>query len=206
MFGADAAAALAMGTAYAFDADYQNSRTTAAAAAGAAVVGMQLGAMYATYAKYNVTAGDVQTLWTSSLIGAAAGGAFVANGHPGHKASTLALMGGAVAGLAAGDRLLVRRFDHTRAEGSLVALGGLAGALMGGGVAVLVGSSARFNAVTAGLGAVGAAGGVWMAERWLGAHPDGGRRIGERLTVTPQALAFAAARRPGTYSLMRFTF
>ncbi|MHB8838090.1 MAG: hypothetical protein ACYC7F_03970 [Gemmatimonadaceae bacterium] len=206
VFGAEMTAGLTIGTMYALDADYSNARARAAAGAGAALAGMQLGAMYGTYARYNVTAGDVNALWTSSLIGAAAGGAFVANGHPGHQTSTLAVLGGAVAGLVAGDRLLVRRIDHTRSEGALVGVAGVAGGLMGGGVAVLVGSSDRFNAVTAALGAAGAAGGVWMVERWMGVRPDAGRRLSERLTVTPQALALAAARVPGSHSLVRFTF
>jgi hypothetical protein len=77
---------------------------------------------------------------------------------------------------------------------------------MGGGVAVLVGSSDRFNAATAALGAAGAVGGVWMVERWMGSRPDAGRRLSERLTVTPQSLALAAAGVPGTHSLVRFTF
>jgi len=204
--GANVAALLAMGTMYAFDEHYTQDRTRAGVGAGAAIAGMQLGAMYATYASYNITAGDVQTLWTSSLIGAAGGGALVANGHPGHKKTTLAFMGGAVAGLAAGDRLLVRRIDHSRGDAMLVGAGAVAGALMGSGIAVIVGSSARYNAATAGLGAAGAVGGVWMAERWLGARPDAGRRLGARLTVSPGSLAFAAARVPGTYSIMRFAF
>lgn len=204
--GADIAALLAMGTMYAFDEHYTRDRTRAGVSAGAAIAGLQLGAMYATYATYNITAGDVQAMWISSLIGAAGGGAFVANGHPGHQTTTLSFMGGAAAGLVAGDRLLVRRFDHSRGDAAVVGAGAVAGALMGSGIAVIIGSSARFNAATAGLGAAGAVGGVWMAERWLGAHPDGGRRLSQRLTVAPQALAFAAARMPGTYSLVRFAF
>jgi len=208
--GAEVAAALAAGTLYAFDDHYTGDRSRAAIGAGAAIAGMQLGAMYATYAHYNVTAGDVQTLWTSSLIGGVAVGSFVANGHPGHKTSTLTVMGGAVAGLVVGDRLLVRRIDHSRSEAALVGAGGLAGALMGGGVAVLVGSSERFNATTAALGAVGAAGGVWMTERWMGARPDAGRRLSQRLSrrlaVEPQGLVLAAAGVPGTYSIVRFAF
>ncbi len=206
VFGAEAAAGLAIGTMYAFDEDYSNTRSRAAVGAGAAVAGMQLGAMYGSYSRYNVTVGDVQALWTASLIGAAAGGAFVANGHPGHKTSTLALLGGAVAGLVAGDRLLVRPIDHAGGEGALVAAAGLGGALMGGGVAVLVGSSDRFNAVTAALGAAGATGGVWLIERWMGSRPDAGRRLSQRLSVTPQSVALAAVRAPGTHSLVRFTF
>jgi hypothetical protein len=206
VFGAEALAGMAVATMYALDEDYSNDQGRAAIGAGAAVVGAQLGAMYGTYSRYNVTAGDVHTMWTASLIGAAAGGAFVANGHPGHKATTLAVLGGATAGLVAGDRLLVRRLDHSRGEATLVGLGGLAGALMGGGVAVLVGSSDRFNAATAGLGAAGAAGGVWMVERWMGRRPDAGRRLGARLTVDPQSLALAVARAPGNHSLVRFTF
>jgi hypothetical protein len=106
----------------------------------------------------------------------------------------------------AGDRLLVRRIDHSRGEATLVGLGGLAGALMGGGVAVLVGASDRFNAATAGLGAAGAVGGVWLVERWMGSRPDAGRRLGARLTVDPQALAMVAARAPGAHSLVRLSF
>ena len=206
MFGADASAALAMATMYALDTSAGHARARAGVGAGAALDGMQLGAMYASYAKYTVTAGDVQTLWTSSLIGAAAAGSAVANGHPGERATTLTLIGGSLAGLVAGDRLLVRRYDHARSEGSLVGVAGVAGALMGGGVAVLLGSSDRFNAATAALGAVGAAGGVYMAERWMGVQPDGARRLGQRVTFAPQSLAFAAARVPGTYSILSYSF
>lgn len=206
IIGANAAAAFAAGTMYAFDEKYTGDRTRAVVAAGAALAGMQLGAMYATYSPYNITAGDVHTMLVSTLVGTAAAGAFVSNGHPGHKTTTLALEGGALAGLIAGDRLLVRRYDHTRGEATLVGLGALAGGLMGGGVSVIVGSSARFNAATAGLGAIGATGGMWMVERWLGAHPDAGRRLADRITIAPQGLALAAARVPGTYSLARVTF
>jgi hypothetical protein len=208
MFGADASAALAVATMYGFtpSSDTAHSRARAAIGAGAALAGMQLGAMYATYAKYNVTAGDVQTLWTSSLIGIAAAGSAVANGHPSTKTTTFTLIGGGLAGLVAGDRLLVRRFDHTRGEGSLVSVAGAAGALMGGGIAVLVGSSDRFNAATAALGAAGAVGGVALAERWMGSRPDAGRRLSERLTVNPSGLALAASRVPGTYSLVSYSF
>ena len=204
--GAEAAAGLAAGTMYAFDANYGGDRSRAGAGAVAALAGLQLGAMYGTYSSYNVTPGDVQTMWTTAAIGAVGGASFVANGHPGHKASTLAMMGGALAGMVVGDRFLVRRIDHSPGEATLVGVAGVAGALMGGGVAVMVGSSARYNASTAALGAVGAAGGVWMAERWMGARPDAGRRLSARLTVAPQSLAFVAARVPGTYSLVRFAF
>lgn len=206
MFGADAAAVLAVSTMYALDSDTGHTRGRATAGAVAAVAGMQLGAMYAAYAPYNVTAGDVQTLWITSLIGAAAAGTAVANGAPGTRISVFTFLGGGLAGLVAGDRLLVRRFDHSRSEGSLVSVAGVAGALMGGGVAVLVGSSARFNGATAALGAVGAAGGVVMAERWLGARPDAGRRLSQRLTFAPQSLALAVAGLPGTYSIVSYSF
>jgi len=45
-----------------------------------------------------------------------------------------------------------------------------------------------------------------MAEGWLGSRPDAGHRVSERLTLTPQGLAMAAARVPGTYSIVTFTF
>jgi len=202
----DMAAGMALATSYALQENRSNDRARLGAGAAAALAGLQLGAMYGQYAPYQVTVGDVQTLWTSAAIGAVAGGAFVANGNPGRKTTTLAVEGGALAGLLLGDRLLVSRFDHAPGEAALVGVAAGAGALMGGGVAVLVGASARFNAATAALGAVGAAGGVFMAERWMGRRPDAGRRISERLTVTPQALALAAARVPGTHSLVSISF
>ncbi len=206
MFGADAAAAVSMATMYALGADTGHARARAAVGPGAANAGLQHGAMYASYAKYTVTAGDVQTLWTSSLIGVAAAGTAVANGSPDARTTTLTLLGGGLAGLVAGDRLLVRRYDHTRSEGSLVGVAGVAGALMGGGVAVLLGSSDRFNATTAALGAIGATGAVVMAERWMATQPDGARRLGARVTFSPQSLAFAAGRVPGSYSILSYSF
>ncbi len=206
MFGADAAATLAMSTMYALNTDAGGARTRAAVGAGAAIAGMQLGAMYASYASYEVTAGDVQTLWASSLIGAAAAGAAVASGTPDTRTTTFTLIGGGLAGLVAGDRWLVRRYDHSRSEGSLVSVAGVAGALMGGGVAVLVGAGDRSNAATVALAAAGAVGGVVVAERWLGVRPDAGRRLSQRLTITPQSLALAAARVPGTYSIVSYSF
>lgn len=206
IFGAEMMTGLSIGTLYAVDEDFHDARTRAAIGAGAAVAGLQLGAMYGTYATYHVTAGDINALWTTSLIGTAAGGAFVANGNPDHRTTAFALLGGTVAGLAAGDYLLVRRVDHTRSQGMLVGAAGAAGALMGGGVAVLIGAGERFNATTAALGAAGAAGGVWAAERLMGKRPDAGQRLGAQLTVNPQALAFVAARVPGTHSLVRFAF
>lgn len=204
--GSDLAAGMAVATSYALQNDRSNDRARLGAGAAAALAGLQLGAMYGAYAPYHVTVGDVQTLWTTAAIGGIAGGAFVANGDPGRRASTLAVEGGALAGLLVGDRLLVRRVDHTPGEAAVVGAAATAGALMGGGVAVLVGSSARFNAATAALGAAGAAGGVFMAERWMGRRPDAGRRFSERLTVSPQALALAAARVPGTHSLLSVSF
>ncbi len=212
----DAAAGMAVATVEAFETPRasltsssgagHNDRARLGAAAAAALAGLQLGAMYGQYAPYRVTVGDVQTLWTTAAIGGVAGGAFVANGHPGKKTTTLAVEGGALAGLLMGDRLLVRRFDHSPSEAALVGTAAGAGALMGAGIAVLVGAGARFNAATAALGAAGAAGGVFMAERWMAKRPDAGRRLSERISVTPQALALAAARVPGTHSLVRVAF
>jgi len=213
----DAAAGMAIATVHAFQTPLaipastvpnarRNDRVRVGVAAASALAGLQLGAMYGQYAPYQVTVGDVQTLWTTAAIGGVAGGAFVANGHPARRTTTLAVEGGALAGLLVGDRLLVRRFDHAPSEAALIGMAGTAGALMGGGVAVLVGASARFNAATAALGAAGATGGVFLAERWMAKRPDAGRRISDHVTVTPQALAFAAARVPGLHSLARVSF
>lgn len=202
----DVAAGMAIATIDASQTRRKNDRAQLAGGAAAALAGLQLGAMYGQYAPYRVTVGDVQTLWTTAAIGAIAGGALVANGKPPRMTSTLAIEGGALAGFLVGDRLLVRPFDHSPGEAGLLGTAAMAGALMGGGVAVLVGASARYNAATAALGAVGATGGVVIAERWMAKRPEAGRRFSARVSVTPQSLALAAARVPGEHSIVRVTF
>lgn len=181
-------------------------RDGGAAAVGAALVGWPLGYWYASQAGYRVTSGDVSTLWASAGIGAAAAGAFVANGSPSKATVATALAGGALLGAFAGDRLLVRSYDHSLAEGQVVALGAAAGGVMGAGIGMLTGAAhQRLSGVTLGFGALGAIGGLVMAERYLVPRADAGRALG-RLELNPAGVLAAASRRPGVYPLGRWTF
>jgi len=204
-FGGDLLAAIGYGFGSA-GAGSRAGRDGGVAAVGAALVGLPLGHWYASRAAYRVTSGDVSTLWTSAGIGAAAAGAFVANGSPSKTTVAAALAGGALLGAFAGDRFLVRSYDHSLEEGQVVALGAAAGGVMGAGLGMLTAAThQRMSGVTVGFGAVGAIGGLVLAERYLVPHADAGRALG-RLELNPAGVLAAASRQPGAYPLARWTF
>lgn len=181
-------------------------RTIGATVAGWA--GYRLGLGYARSAPYEVTAGDALLLWSGAAIGATAFGAIIADSDP--EAQTVAgtVLAGGLAGIWGADRWLVRRFDHTTAEGSLVALGGAAGALIGIGAGVLVvGEAERGASVTMAFGAAGAAGGIWLTERYAQPAPDGGGafEVG-RVQFNPLGAVAAAAGVQGRHPILRVTF
>lgn len=170
--------------------------------------GYALGRYYAGNVPYNVTAGDVTSLWLGAAIGATATGALIAQSGPSDQAIALTTVGGALLGSFAADRILVRRYDHTRSEGNLLALGGVAGGLMGIGVGVLVAGEAESGeSLTLGLAAAGATVGVLLTERYMQPRGDAGRtfRLGS-LSVDPVGFASIASGLPGRHSLMRLTF
>lgn len=213
LFGHDLAWLTAFGLTLAGDADPFDTtgvdRTSSAVAWTAAGIGGYFaGRLYAGAVPHNVTVGDVQTLWLGATIGALGGGAAIASSSPSDETVALALLGGAWLGTIAAERTIVRRFDHTRSEGNLVALGGGAGAVMGMGIGVLIaGSADRGESMTLGFATAGAVAGVAMAERYLQPGRDAGRLAWlDRLTIRPGALAAAAARAPGRHALVQFTF
>jgi hypothetical protein len=170
--------------------------------------GYALGRHYAGNVPYNVTAGDVTSLWLGAAIGATAAGAVIAQSDPSDQAIALTTLSGALLGTFTADRVLVRRYDHSRSEGNLLAFGGVAGGLMGIGVGVLVAGEAESGeSLTLGLAAAGASLGVLLTERYMQPRGDAGRtfRLGS-LTVDPVGLASIASGLPGRHSLMRLTF
>jgi hypothetical protein len=180
----------------------------AAAWTASGLLGYAAGLNYARRVPYNLTVGDVQTMWLGAGIGALGAATFIANSDPSNQATALTLLGGALAGTVAADRFLVRRYDHTRGEAAFTALGALAGSVMGVGVGVLVaGEARRDGSLTVGMATLGAVGGVVMAERYLGTARDAGRasRLG-RLSLDPIGAVAAATRMPGRHSLLRYTF
>lgn len=132
----------------------------------------------------------------------------IAESNPNDQTVALTLLGGALIGTVLGDRVIVRRYDHARGEGNLLALGAAAGGLMGVGVGVLAaGEAVRGGALTLGLAALGASAGVVLTERYLQPLGDAGRPYGlGRLTINPAGLASLASGVRGMHSLAQFTF
>src|SRR4051812_33857040 len=117
-----------------------SDRAIVAMTLASGIIGYPLGVLYPRNANYNVTPGDIQTLWPSAGVGALAASVFLGDGSS-DGAVAAVLTSGGVVGMIVGDRLLVRRFDHSRADGGRVTLGAFAGALMGAGVAALTNTS-----------------------------------------------------------------
>jgi hypothetical protein len=187
------------------DLSNDEGRTVVGTMVAAGVVGYPLGLVYPRMVSYNVTAGDVNTLWASGALGTMLAGTAIANGdHEGRTVMT-ALTLGFLGGLVAGDRLLVKRFDHTRAEAAMVNLGAGAGALMGAGVFVLVDKDRENDALALALSAAGGVAGIAASEYFLATKGDAGR-LSSRLQFSPSGLALAASRAPGRHAILTFAF
>ena len=208
---ASTAAALTAGLTHALlidpdDVDDDFPRELAATLVVAGGVGYPIGLVYPKRVSYNVTAGDINTLWVTGALGMMAAGTTVANGDAEGRPVIAAMLAGFLGGVYLGDRLLVKRFDHNRSEANLVMLGAGAGALMGAGVYVLVDGEPRENNATAlALATVGGVAGIFGTEYFLMTKPDAGR-LSSRLQLNPSALAMAAGRVPGRHALLSFSF
>lgn len=171
--------------------------------------GYAIGRSWAGNAPYEVTAGDATLLWLGAGIGAAAAATTIVEGEPATQTVAGTLLAGGLLGVWGADRYFVRKFDHTRGEGALVATGAGAGALMGIGFGVLIsGDAERSSAPTLAFGTMGAMAGAWLTERYAQPARDEGRRVevGSRVQFNPAGIAAAAARTPGQHSILRITF
>ena len=181
-----------------------SNRAEVATILGAGIIGYPLGVLYPRNATYNVTAGDIQTLATTTALGAFAGVALLNKNTTYSHAAVMATVGGVI-GMMAGDRFLVQRYDHGRGEADRIALGTGAGALMGAGIAALGKSSRENPHVIGGLAVGGGLAGLIITERYLRPNPDAGRpRL--RVTFNPASIPLLAARTPGNHSLINVRF
>ena len=171
---------------------------------GSGIVGYPLGVLYPRNASYNVTPGDIQTLWPSMGIGMTAGAAFLGD-NASQSAVAAILTGSAIAGIIMGDRVFVRRYDHTKAEGGQVTLGTIAGGLMGAGVGYLLDTSDPSPHVVFGIASAGALIGAIATESYLTPKTDAGRRR-VSVTLNPMGLALLGTRTPGNHSLLNVSF
>ena len=206
---ASTVAALTGGTVAAVIADPASGsrfpRGVALSAVGAGVLGYPIGLAYPRMVRYNVTAGDVTTLWAAGALGAMTAGTVIADHDPRPSVVATTLTAGFLGGVFLGDRVLVRRFDHTRSEGAMVDLGAAAGALMGAGVDVLVDRDGRSGALALTLATAGGVGGIFATEYFLATKADAGR-LASRLRFSPGGLALAAARTPGRHAILTLAF
>lgn len=193
------------------------ARGAAALVVGAGLLGYPAGLRYVRNADYTVTAGDVTTLVTSELLALGAAATFIPDRTNSPEGVSAALTAGFVVGAFAGDRFLVRPFDHTESEARLVQYGASAGALIflaGPVLARSDNSHVIFGALTAGgiLGAI-------LTERLIQparareagrvgvlSSPAEQRRTGLDIRITPEALLFAGLRQRGNHSLVSLTF
>ncbi|MEX2182437.1 MAG: hypothetical protein WD771_10375 [Gemmatimonadaceae bacterium] len=171
-------------------------------------VGYALGNRYAATAFYEVTPGDAMLLWVGASLGTTTVWAIIAEAEPSRQAVAATILVGGLGGIWAADRWLVRQYDHTTADGTLVSLGSLAGGLMGIGVGVLIaGEAERGASLTLALASLGGLGGVILTERYVAPRRDEGRQyLLGRVEFNPLGAAAVAARAPGAHSIVRFTF
>ncbi|MEO7457098.1 MAG: hypothetical protein ABIY52_12620 [Gemmatimonadaceae bacterium] len=190
-----------------------SARAASAAIVGMGALGYPLGLRYVRSAPYSVTSGDIGALLPAEYIGMAAVSAFLPD-----RASPQAVYGTLAAGFAlgavAGDRMLVRPFDHTEAEARLVEYGTAAGALVALAVPVLAKSN---NHLAFGAGAIGGMLGMVLTEQMIQPHrvksgfgdarkAETRRTGGVDVRVTPEGLAFAGLGLRGNHSLLSVTF
>lgn len=171
---------------------------------GAGLAGYPLGVLYPRNATYNVTPGDIQTLYAATGLGILAGVSFLPQ-SPKQSTAWFAGTAGGVLGMIAGDRFLVQRYDHGRGEGSRITLGTYAGALMGAGVAALFDTDLGNPQLVFGAATVGGLIGLIATEKYVDAGADAGRR-GARISFNSASILSIATRTPGNHSLINVRF
>ncbi len=180
-------------------------RAQAGIIAGVGLLGYPLGATYPRRASYNVTEGDVNTLWTAGILGAGLASTITAGSGTDESARWIAATSGFVGGVVLGDRLIVSRYDYSQGDASLLLLGAGAGGLMGAGVYALIDRDRSNDPLLVGLASLGGVAGAGLTHYYLVPRADAGRLSG-RLRVSPEGLALAAAGVRGAHPLVTITF
>ena len=168
------------------------------------LIGYQFGVLYPRNANYHVTPGDIHALWSTTLLGMTAFGAFLGENSSGRQ-TAVALTSGGVLGIIVGDRVLAQRFDHSRTEGGRLFLGTAAGGLMGAGVAALAQQHNPSPHLVLGLASIGGLAGLIATEYYLDPASDAGA---PRVSVSfnTAGLAATATGRPGNHSIINVRF
>jgi hypothetical protein len=217
-FGADLGALIAWGTVSTIDGDPDcgfanevyscrdriSGKAKVLTVLASGLAGYPLGVLYPKNSSYNVTPGDIQTLWPAALVGALGGISFLPESPKESHAWAAATLGGIV-GVLAGDRFLVRRRDHSRTDAGRLTLGTIAGGLMGGGIAALIDTDLRDPQLVFALTTIGGLTGMIVTERTIDPRRDAGRQR-VRVTFNPSGLVMLATETKGMHSLFTVRF
>ena len=186
-------------------------RSTAVAVVASEPIGYFLGVRYPRVASYAVTAGDLNAMQTTALVGGLVGAALVSNGGGASERQVGAAVGAAyVGGMLVGDAAIARPFDLSTADANLVTIGALAGGIMGlavplavqsGNGALIFGSAAGGAAL--GMSVVFASTNFHRNEQQRAAGSCGGARL--QMSAGP-ALIGLAAKTPGRFPILRLIF
>ena len=191
-------------------------RIASAIILGAGAAGYPLGLRFVRTSPYRVTAGDVGAMFTAELLGLGAAATLIpdsASIQLGFGLLTAGYVGGAILG----DRLLVRKFDHTESDARLLGLGTTAGALMG--IALPVAGRATSGRVYLGMATVGGIFGAMATENFIKpararGRDEAGRRTGSStgrmknvdVSFSPQGAVMAGSGIKGHHSLLSLRF
>lgn len=191
--------------------DDHDARAAVGTAVGAGLVGYFLGPNYPRRASYTVTRGDIQMLSLSSVIGAAIALTPIVDSQIEEELGFGLTTAGLLAGALVGDRALVRAFDYSMSDATLVQFSAVAGGLMGAAVAVLAEPQPEgVMALVTGGAILGAVAGHNFANPPRGRSASAlqiDRALGSaRLVVDPSALALAAVKTPGRHAVVRLAF
>ncbi|HUF28597.1 MAG TPA: hypothetical protein VMM18_16580 [Gemmatimonadaceae bacterium] len=181
------------------------TRGEAGTLVGAGLVGYQLGALYPRLVSYNVTAGDVRSLWVTGGIGMLGASTLIAGGGTSDELKATAVIAGFAVGAVLGDRVNVSRLDLTLGEANTLLLGSAAGGLMGAGLYVLADRERDNDAMARGLATAGAIAGFWLTERFVEPVGDAGSSF-SNLEINPAGAAMAAMKMRGTFPIISLRF
>lgn len=207
IMGVEAGAAAGVAAASLANAD---GRSVAFASVLGGAVGYPVGVWYPRHAGYSLTAGDVEAIGTSALIGSLWAAATLGT-DPGAARVGATLGLGYLGGAFVGERVIARSFNLTQTQANVLKVGALAGGLIGLAIPTLADEqSLPLQAVTA-------AGGATLGMAALAASFPRSTRVGSSLRSTRQvgsfgvsispASAFAAATGvAGRHSLVRLSF
>jgi hypothetical protein len=188
-------------------------RVVAAAMTTAGIAGYLAGPLYPRRASYTVTSGDVATLVVGATLGAMAGLTPFIDYEGDAKPAFALVTAGGVIGTVLADRLLARPFDYGSSDVTQLALGTIAGGLVGGALIVMLEPdvNAAMGLVTTGA-IVGAIAGHHLADpprarpRTTGIEGKTLRVGSARLQLNPAGVALAAARVRGQHALLTLAF